>query len=180
MQAPAQRPAPLAAWAVPQGWKSETIPFPLPFAMAIEHQGVEELRFAPGFFDPESAGYWSYAFVWRTTDAAVLDAAAMGTELTAYYRGLIASVDDRPVKRVSALDQVIAKAEPDGPDRFKLTAHVVDAFKTGFPLDLVGWAERRACGPGALWIFVVAPPQSSLRPQLDALARAAQCGQPAL
>ena len=53
--APAQPPhetttaAPSFTWPVPDGWRSETIPFPLEFAPSIPHRGVEEIRFAPGF-----------------------------------------------------------------------------------------------------------------------------------
>jgi hypothetical protein len=62
--------------------------------------------------------------------------------------------------------------------RLALTAHVIDAFKTRRPLDLAGWAQRLACGNGALWCFVLAPSTSPLRSQLDALAAEATCEQP--
>ena len=166
---------PLQVWTVPAGWKSEVIPFPLEFAPSITHRGVEELRFAPGFFDPDAPGYWSYAFTWRTDDAATLDAAAVGAELTAYFRGLIDAVDDK--KRITAPDEIVARAVPDG-TKFALTAHVFDAFKTAAPLDLIGWARRDACKTGALWIFVLAPASTGVRDQLETLAQAAVCGQP--
>jgi hypothetical protein len=162
-------------WAIPAGFRGETIPFPLQFAPAVAHRGVEQLRFAPGFFDPAAPGYWSYAFVWRTDDPAALDATALGGELTAYFRGLIDAVDE--AKQISDRDAIVAKATAAGP-RATLTVHVYDAFKTKQPLDLVGWAERRACGAGALWSFVLAPAASALRPQLEALAAAAACDQP--
>jgi hypothetical protein len=162
-------------WAVPDGFRSETIPFPLEFALSVTHQGVEELRFAPGFFDPAAPGYWAYTFAWRTTDPAELDAAALGVELTAYFRGLIAAVDE--AKTITDRGAIVARAEAAGP-RFTVTAHVFDAFKTKLPLDLVGWAERHACGSGAVWRFVLAPADSSLRPQLEALAAEAACDQP--
>jgi len=47
--------------AVPAGWRSEVIPFPLDFAPAIHHGGLEDLRFPPGMFDPRSPDYWSYS-----------------------------------------------------------------------------------------------------------------------
>jgi hypothetical protein len=171
-------PARPAAWRIPDGWKSETIPFPLEFAPSIQHRGAEELRFPPDFLDPGKPGYWSYAFTWRTEDPAQLDAAALGAELTAYFKGLIAAVDqDRQDWRIDAAarESIAARAEPDGPGRWKLTAHVIDAFKTGEPIDLVGWAERRTCGSGALWVFVLARADSPLRDELDALARSAGC-----
>jgi hypothetical protein len=170
---PTARPA--QPWSIPAGFRGETIPFPLAFAPGLAHKGVEELRFAPGFFDPAALGYWSYAFVWRTEDPAALDAAGIAGELTAYFRGLIDAVDDR--KQITARDAILAAATADGA-RFTLTAHVFDAFKTQQPLDLTGWAERRACGSGALWRFVLAPASSGLRTQLDALAAMAACDQP--
>lgn len=173
---PGSASAPLVMWTVPAGYRGEVIPFPLGFAPSLAHRGVEELRFAPGFFEPDQPGYWSYAFTWRTEDAADLDAATLGGELTAYFKGLIAAVDEK--QRITARDEIRAHAEVDGPGRFKLTAHVFDAFKTAKPLDLVGWAERRPCGSGALWVFVLAPRTSTLHGELDALARSTRCGQP--
>ena len=32
----------------PEGWRTETIPFPLEFAPEIKYEGLEELRFALG------------------------------------------------------------------------------------------------------------------------------------
>jgi hypothetical protein len=162
-------------WPVPDGFRGETIPFPLDFATGIPHKGVEELRFAPGFFDPAQPGYWSYTFVWRTEDPAAMDAAAVGGELTAYFRGLIDAVDQ--ARQIADREAIAVRATPAGA-RFTLAAHVFDAFKTKQPLDLVGWAERGACGAGALWRFVLAPAASALRPQLERLAAAAACDQP--
>lgn len=169
---PARSPAPTKPWRIPAGFKSETIPFPLAFAPQLAHRGVEELRFSPGFFDPAAPGYWSYAFVWRTDDAAGMDAAALGDELTAYFRGLIAAVDDQHA--ITERDAIVVRASDRG-GRFVLAAHVFDAFKTHAPLDLTGWAARTPCGSGALWRFVLAP---APHPELDALAGEAACGQP--
>jgi hypothetical protein len=54
---------------------------------------------------------------------------------------------------------------------------VIDAFKTFAPVELAGWAERRACGQGAVWRFVLAPAATTRRGELDTLAQAAACGQ---
>ena len=167
--------APLAAWPVPAGFRGETIPFPLDFAPGLAHKGVEELRFAPGFFDPSAPGYWSYAFVWRTDDAAAMDAASLGGELTVYFRGLIAAVDDK--HEIADRDAIAVRATPSGA-RLALAAHVYDAFRTKQPLDLAGWAQRTACGSGALWRFVLAPAGSAVRASLDEAAAGAARGQP--
>lgn len=164
------------SWTVPAGWKSETIPFPLDFAKTLPHRGVEELRFAPGMFDPAAPGYWSYTFVWRTEDVAALGAADLDRELTAYFRGLIGEVDPK----IADLTPISIHASAEGEARFSLTGSVIDAFKTKQQVALTGWAERRACGAGAVWVFVLSPPASGVRKDLDALAATAQCGQPAL
>ena len=83
---------------------------------------------------------------------------------------LLASVD-------AARDEIVVRVvrAVQGGERFKLTAHIFDAFKTAQRVDLDGWAERRACTTGALWIFVLAPKTSKVREQLDTLAASARC-----
>jgi len=161
-------------WRVPDGWKHETISFPLDFAPALAHRGLEELRFTPGFLDEGAASRWSYTFVWRLDDAATLDAAQLGDELAVYFRGLLAAVDGDKHRLDPGKITVVAK--PDG-DRFALTAHVIDTFRSAGPVDLVGTARRTSCGTGSLWTFVLAPPGSPVRAELETLAAEAHCDQ---
>ncbi len=170
-------PPPPSAWRVPAGWKTEVIPFPLGFAPTVVHTGVEELRFPPGMFEPEQPDYWSYVFAWRLTDAASLDAPALGAELTAYFAGLVAAVDTEGV--VTARDTIRVEASAAGDSTWELTAQTFDAFKTGGAITLVGHARRETCGTGSLWVFVLARPDSGIRAELDALAAEATCGQEA-
>jgi hypothetical protein len=163
-------------WPVPAGWREETIPFPLGFAPTLAYRGVEELRFPPGFFEPGSAEYWSYAFIWRLDDDPAIDAATLGAELTTYFRGLIDAVDEK--KQIVARDSVVAaaaaSAEPAG---FALTAHVFDAFGTGQAIDLAGHAARVPCpSGGSLWTFILSPRAENL-PRLAELASQAACDQ---
>lgn len=161
-------------WTLPEGWKREEIPFPLGFAPTLAHQGVEELRFPPGFSKPGSPNHWSYAFEWKLTDPAVLDAATLGAELETYFRGLLVAVDgDR--HRFDP-HEITARTVASG-DGFSVSAHVFDAFGDAAPLDLVGTARRHACAPGrVVWRFVLAPAASPLRTTLDALAARNPCG----
>ncbi len=170
--APQAKPA--VAWPVPAGWKSETIPFPLDFAPSLAHRGVEELRFPPGFLTPESPNRWSYAFEWRITDAADLDAVALGAELTAYFRGLLVAVDGDK-KRIDA-NAITASAEMQG-EVFVVKARVLDAFNDAAAIELEGTAKRTACGDAKIvWRFVLAPATSPVRGELDALASLDPCG----
>ena len=173
--APTTTAKPATEWPLPAGWRDEVIPFPLDFAPTIQHTGIEILRFPKGFFDPASPEYWSYAFIWRTTDAALLDEKQLADELTLYFRGLIAAVDDKQ-QRIKDRDAIVAKVTKEGDEpRFTIEAHVFDAFKTAQPVHLVGWAQRETCPRGALWVFVLAPEKTSIRTELDELARAASC-----
>ncbi|HTE49309.1 MAG TPA: hypothetical protein VK698_00440 [Kofleriaceae bacterium] len=172
--APEARPAATASWAIPDGFRSEMIPFPLEFAPGLDHRGVEELRFAPGFFDPAAPGYWSYAFVWRLEDAAALDAAGLARELEVYFQGLLGAVDREAVQ--ASRTPIAVTARPAGVG-LVITAHLIDAFKTKQPVTLTGTAERRACPSGAVWIFALAPERSGVRDRLAALASEAACGQ---
>jgi hypothetical protein len=173
----APAPAPAAStWPVPAGWRAETIPFPLDFAPALAHRGVEELRFPAGFFEPGSPDYWSYAFVWRLEEDPSIDAARLGDELTTYFRGLIDAVDkdEKIAARETIVATAVAATEPPG---FALTAHVFDAFGSGEAIELTGRAARVACpGGGALWTFVLSRRAENL-PRLADLAGQATCDQ---
>ena len=166
-----------ARWQVPPGFRSEQIPFPLDFAPSLAHRGVEELRFAPGFFDPKAPGYWAYAFAWRLDDSATFDAPTVAAELTTYFRGLVAAVDDQHDVDDAARATIAAHAEPGAAPQLALTAHVIDGFKTKQPVELRGTATRHACRTGSVWVFVLAPDASAARAQLDQLATLAACDQ---
>jgi RNA polymerase subunit RPABC4/transcription elongation factor Spt4 len=164
---------PAGAWPIPDGWRAETLPFPLSFAPSIAHKGVEELRFGPGMFDPAAARYWSYAFAWRLDDAAQVAPAQLADELTAYFRGLLVAVD---ADKHRIADPTAIKVDVDA--QYAIRAHVIDAFATGQPVDLDGFAQRTTCNGGALWVFGFAPAGVNQLAAVHDVAAAAQCGQP--
>jgi hypothetical protein len=137
---PAAAPVPTVAWTVPSGWKKETIPFPLDFAPDVTHRGVEELRFMPGFFDPKTPGYWSYAFVWWIEDAPATDPKTMAEELARYFRGLNETVGGKKFK----IDPkgFTAAFSADGATG---TIRSVDGFTTGKPIALNVRARKIEC-----------------------------------
>ncbi len=73
----------------PKGWSKETILFPIEFAPNIPYKGVEELRFAPGWSQPESEEYWSYCYSWLIGDQSVVNAELLTTYMKEYYSGLV-------------------------------------------------------------------------------------------
>ena len=77
---------------VPDGWQTETIPFPLEFAPQIPYSGLEELRFSPGMFEEGADDFWTYAFVWWVNPDDPTDAQALSGHLETYFRGLATAV----------------------------------------------------------------------------------------
>jgi hypothetical protein len=130
--------APIAApaWVVPEGWRTETIPFPLEFAPSVAYRGVEELRFPKAFLTPDDDWFFSYAFVWYVAAPGPADAAALEQDLVAYFRGLAIAVggEDRADIKAHAF-----AAELDGElGAGSVSGAVVafDAFKTQKPVTL--------------------------------------------
>ena len=74
----------------PSGWTEERFSIPMTFAPQIPYKGVEDVRFAPGWGDPKSEQYWSYAYLWWLEGLHYMDAAAIQKYLKAYYDGLVA------------------------------------------------------------------------------------------
>jgi hypothetical protein len=75
--------------AMPEKWGVERFAIPIEFAPVIPYSGVEDVRFAPGWSDPKSNDYWSYAFLWFLNGKPGITPEATEKNLTAYYTGLI-------------------------------------------------------------------------------------------
>lgn len=179
---------PARDWPIPAGWKSETIPFPLEFAPSLAHRGVEELRFAPGMFDPAAPGYWSYAFVWWLEDHPSQDAISLTNELTDYFRGLLTSVaadrakaaakEGKPpppeIDPSAILASVQAQPDAAGWQRFSGEATVLDTFGDGRRLTLrLVLAQNHFSALGRRAVLVLASPAPADQPiwrQLEEVA----------
>lgn len=175
---PAQTTPPPPQWPHPPDWKTETIPFPLDFAPAIRHVGVEELRFAPGFFMPTAPGYFSYAFVWWLKEEQALPAATLAAELNQYYAGLCTAVGKKKFHLDPARYRVELHPEESTLPTWSALAgqaELYDAFSTGQPLSLRLHAYQRDCPrSGYRAVLVLASPQPESAPIWDELrARAA-------
>jgi hypothetical protein len=138
-----QEEAPPFQWALPDGWRPETIPFPLDFAPDIQLQGVEELRFPPGMFKPDAPTYWSYAFVWWLEGEPVLGEAELEDGLNRYFAGLTRAVGEKKHQfdagrfRVDLTSQTGAVAkEGHTVQAYAGKADLYDAFATGKELTL--------------------------------------------
>jgi len=141
----------------PEGWRTETIPFPLEFAPDLAYEGLEELRFSPGMFEEGHDEFWTYSFVWwlRQTDRP--DIAAFGGELEAYFRGLAVAVSKAREFAFETLE-VEVRIDPGEGGAFTGSAVVPDAFVTRGMVELNIEGSVRACG-GDEWavLFALSP-----------------------
>lgn len=74
---------------IPSGWTPERFAIPIDFAPQIPYKGVEDIRFAPGWNNPASEGYWSYTYLWWLEGKSTINATDLQQNLTAYYAGLV-------------------------------------------------------------------------------------------
>lgn len=132
-------------WPAPEGWKMETIPFPLEFAPELTYKGLEELRFPPGMFKATDE-YFSYAFVWWLDGSEGLDAPALSRALQHYFEGLARAVEKKPdFKADEAKATVYLNTIPNDPKHFKGTAKIYDAFAVHGRVTLNIRVERSSC-----------------------------------
>jgi len=172
LAAPLRAASPPFTLPLPEGWRAETLPFPLDFAPGIPYEGLEELRFAPGMFDPEAEGYFTYAFVWWVRTPPPFEPDRLARELSEYLRGLAAAVaEGKPGRDPGASDYRARLARVRGrPTRLVGFAEAYDAFTAAAPVTLHVRARLLGTsGDHAAWFFALSPHPLS-HPLWDELA----------
>ena len=147
---------PVFTWPAPEGWKKETIPFPLDFAPDLPHRGAEEIRFAPHFFDPAAPTYFSYSFAWVIDDPAPPPADQLSAEFRRYFAGLMGEVgkEKGAAYPASAFD---ARVDSDRAGHYGGVIHAVDAFGDGRPLVLHLDAQSSTCRKKTVLLVTLSP-----------------------
>jgi len=152
----------------PEGWRSERIEFPIPFAKDLDYKGFEDLRFAPGMFKPEAPDYFSYAFLFWVEGSMSLEPKSLEKDLMKYYKGLCGAVAksrklDLDLSKISVQ---VTKQEKKGKlggeeaETFQARIEMVDAFVTGKPLTLhLELWGRPADGKKRSCLFAIASPK---------------------
>ncbi|MDF1808505.1 MAG: hypothetical protein P1U42_02315 [Phycisphaerales bacterium] len=116
-----------------EGWAPETFSLPPGFAPEMP-TGSETLRFAPGWRDPSSENFWSYAFVmWIDED--VPDSKRVIEIIEIYYNGLMTVFASNKGKEAS-LKPVQVEIVKSVPNQFELKMNLIDAFATFKPVDI--------------------------------------------
>ncbi len=160
---------------VPEGWRTETIPFPLSFAPELAYEGLEELRFAPGMFEQAAPDFWTYAFIWWVDIDSEINAEALGTDLRAYFVGLAKAVAESRELDPGDLDEVdlqfkVSPAAAPWQQGFEGAGQTYDAFVTQGPLELRLLVHARPCvKAGRLAVIFEISPQPQDHPVWDTL-----------
>lgn len=169
----ASEPAPGLPFSMPtpEGWRTETIPFPLSFAPGLPYQGLEELRFSPGMFRPEDEDYFSYGFLWLTKDPLDLDPAALAADLRAYFEGLGHAVRQSKKLEPVALDLPTRLAPTVGGRALVGTSAAFDAFAAQAEVNLNVRVHRVAAPAGYRGaLYFALSPQPLSHPVWDTLS----------
>ncbi|MBL4698883.1 MAG: SUMF1/EgtB/PvdO family nonheme iron enzyme [Phycisphaerales bacterium] len=116
-----------------EGWAEETFDLPPGFAPDLP-TGIESLLFAPGWRDPKSEDFWSYAFV-MWVDEPTPEAERVKELLAGYYDGLMSTFARKKYGHVSIKPAKIT-VERTGPNRFEAQMNLIDAFATFEPIDI--------------------------------------------
>lgn len=157
---------------LPDGWRAETIPFPLDFAPELDVDGLEELRFAPGMFEEGANDFWTYSFLWWIPSDRELALEDLEADLVAYYRGLAEAV---AASRGFEIDEneheARLRASEDATFLAVGTVRTVDAFVTRERVDLRLRVMPVPCPEvGRQAVFFEVSPRSTGDPVWDELA----------
>ena len=116
-----------------EGWASESFALPPDFAPQLP-TGTESLRFAPGWRDPNSENFWSYAFV-MSIDEPAADGTRVKELLELYYDGLMSVFASNRGKEAS-IKPTRVTVRSAAQNHYEATMHLIDAFATFEPVDI--------------------------------------------
>jgi hypothetical protein len=123
----------------PPNWQFERFASPPEFAPNIPYKGVEELRFSPGMFVKDSAGYFTYAFVAELDNINSISQDNIKDYLFEYFKGLCSSTAKQRKLSIdtSKIAVSIDKNASAGKDaHYNATLDIFGVFADGAPVRL--------------------------------------------
>jgi len=168
-------------YGVPEGWRTEVIPFPLGFAPELSYTGLEDIRFAPGMFKAEAEDHFSYTFLWWINNDAKLTLQVLERDMHLYFKGLIDVVAKEKKMDINAVSHKASfKAGPKGGAYdFVGTVATLDPFATEKPITLnVKIKSTRCKGEDKLAVLFELSPQAytaPIWPQLQKVTEGFRC-----
>ncbi len=163
----------------PENWSGETITLPPGFARDMTLKGVEVIRFAPGMFDPQSEGFFSYALVFWLPESRPLTEKQLHDEFLKYYRGLATAVARGRKLGVDPQNfKLKLTAIEKKPHTYRAELEWAEPFRTGQAQTLrFAISSSESAEHGGLLISIAASPQShehAIWKQLDLILKSAK------
>jgi hypothetical protein len=170
-------------FSVPPKWTTEEFPFPVSFAPQLPYNGVEVLRFAPGWAATASEEHWSYTFLWRLEGQPVFDAAVLQQNLTDYYTGLLKqNIRERniPSNKITLPSVFIQKTETAAGDTETWNGTVtmtdyLDIMYNTMKLNCV--VHKKDCGSSTALLFEISlqPGGHAVRQEMEKMVKGFGC-----
>jgi len=167
----------------PEGWGVERFLIPIEFASSIPYKGIEDIRFTPGWGDPKTEEYWTYAFLWYLDEMPATSETVIQTNLNAYYTGLIGrNIEKRKIPKEKLFPVKTSvkevKAEQGDLKTFKGTINMLDYMEQK-PMTLNCVVHVKSC-PGQTkgFIFYEISPKIStdkIWTSLESLSKSFDC-----
>ncbi len=112
-------------------WGKEIIQIPFWFAPEINYEGYEDIRFAKGWENIESAGFWTLAFAWDMNLYSEPKTAFFEDNLKLYFDGLMKVVNEDTSLTIPKTKVFLTQGESINKSSiFKGTIETYDAFTT--------------------------------------------------
>jgi hypothetical protein len=146
----------------PKDWGVERFLIPISFAPQIPYNGVEDIRFTPGWAKVNSDDYWSYAFLWYLDGKPKTTAKIIKHNLTAYYTGLVEVMrGETPSEQLVPIKTNIKKFKTEKGDvkTFRGTIYMLD-YMAKKPITLNCIVHLKSCaGQDKTFIFFEISPK---------------------
>ncbi len=124
----------------PAHWEFERFSLPPVFAPAISYKGAEELRFAPGMFNKDSAAYFTYAFVVQLDNVTAISQTDIRDYILNYYKGLcyITAKDRKLVIDTAQITAAVERKKniPANETIYNASVNIFGVFADGAPVKL--------------------------------------------
>ena len=116
---------------VDSNWGKEIIQIPFWFAPEINYEGYEDIRFAKGWENIESAGFWTLVFAWDMNLYSEPKTAFFEDNLKLYFEGLMKVVNEDTSLTIPKTKVFLTQGESINKSSiFKGTIETYDAFTT--------------------------------------------------
>lgn len=145
----------------PDGWAAEQLQFPINYAPTIENEGTIDLRFSPGWSNPNGEEFWSYAFLWHLKNR-LNSKSAIADELKTYFDGLINSHYKDTISNAIFTPTIVALANTatlfDDDKTFVGTIRLFDYIsKKPLSLNCMVHLRTNTCGAKSMLFFEFSP-----------------------